>query len=517
MKLLKTIGLETKGPYCFYCVSPDSAVLVGIKRQRNGKLIVPERIGKFTVRGVDEPLSNGRIYDAYASLSQKEKDKVRERLSKYAKLSSVPFEKLPFTIEYIGDFINLEGPQELRVPDNIRYIGVFSVPRSVPITIVFPNTLHYLKLLLGRTISSVRFEGEKALLPPHHSLSVYLGREVEEIPQIGEEAFRHCVSLEKLVLGDHFVKIGAKAMPSSVKPSVGYYPLHYELHIPKQLQSVEINEFHNAYIDKLIYPDDLSETLCRKRINVCEIQHLIIHDIGELKQYAFYQSHGAEPDEYPEKCLYHLMRCARHIYFTKPLDEIFDSMFEGCGKLLSITVGSEETNTYLRGFQLPREIKSIGNRAFADCCLLKPIRFNVGTHIGDNAFLNCEEIQHKAAEEKKISQTPKHVEALPKMKPIIPAFPVEPVSPDLGIFDFPFIPSYDPSAFSYESSTSSYDSSEFSYEPMMDEDDRILSEIASDSRGDIAYSGTGSYTATDIEDEWSDLDSLGFWDDKSWQ
>lgn len=510
MNILKSIGLQTKGPYCFYCVSPDSAVLVGIKKRRNGKLVVPERIGQFTVRGIDKFFGARHINDAFESLSWKEKDAVYGKMNKYAKLSSVPFEKFPSTVEYIGDAIRYEGPKEIYVPNNIRYIKALSVHISGPITIVFPNTLLYLGLLLGREISAVRFEGEELLSSPHHSLSTYLGREVEDVPQIGNEAFKHCENIVKLNLGDHFVKIGTGAMPIATKTNSAYLPYWYGLHIPKQLQSVGQDEFRHASMETLIYPDDLSETLRRKRIDVRDIQHLIIRDIGELKNYTSLLAQGSDIEEYPEKCLYHLMRCANRIYFTNTLEEIFDGMFEGCARLLSVLVGSEATNIHLHGFQIPRGIQSIGNRAFADCSLLKPIRFNVGTHIGDNAFLNCEEIQHKATEEKKISQTPKHVETLPKMKPIIPAFPVEPVSPDFGIFDFPSTPSYEPTTSSYESST-------FSYEPYLDEDDRILSEIASDSRSDITYSGTGSNTATDIEDEWSDLDSLGFWDDKSWQ
>ena len=356
---------------------------------------------------------------------------------------------------------------------------------------------------MGNKISSVRFEGEEASESPHHSLSVYLGREVEDIPQIGDEAFRYCESLEKLVLGDHFVKIGNKAMPFNQKTSVGYLPLRYQLHIPKQLQSVGENVFHNAYIDTLIYPDDLSEALCRRRINVNEIQHLIIRDIGELKNYTYFLSQGSAPDEYPEKCLYHLMRCARHIYFAEALDEIFDAMFEGCGKLFSIDVGSEITNEYLKGFRIPRGIHSIGNRAFADCSLLQPIQYYEDVkHIGDNAFPSSKAPQKKESPQKKEPQV--------LLRKPIPTFSVDPVLKDLDIFDTPSIPLYEPSPSSYESSS-------YSYEPMLDEDDRILSEIASDSRGDVTYTGFGDCTATDIEGEWSDLDSIGFWDDKEWQ
>lgn len=511
MKLLKTIGLETKGPYCYYCVGPDSAVLVGIKKRRSGKIVVPERIGKFTVRGIDEPLSNRRIYDAYATLSQKDKYTVEEKLYKYKKLSSIPFEKLPSTIEYIGNFIYFdESPKELRVPDNIRYIMSFSVVRYNYLPMVFPNALRYLGILVGNKISSVCFEGEEALSPPYHSLSVYLGREVEDIPQIGDNAFRYCESLEKLVLGDHFVKIGKKAMPFDQKTSVGYLPLRYQLHIPKQLQSVGENEFHNAYIDTLIYPDDLSEALCRRRINVNEIQHLIIRDIGELKNYTSCRSQGTAPDEYPEKCLYHLMRCARHIYFAKALDEIFDGMFEGCGKLFSIDVGSEITNEYLKGFRIPRGIHSIGNRAFADCILLKPIQYYADVkHIGDNAFQKCEVPQKKEDPQKKETQV--------LLRKPVPTFSIDSVLKEVDIFDTPSVPSYEPSTFSYESSTSSYESSSYSYEPMLDDDDRMLREIAADSGSDTLYNGFGDYTATDLEGDWLDMDSLGFWDDKGWQ
>ena len=56
-----------------------------------------------------------------------------------------------------------------------------------------------------------------------------------------------------------------------------------------------------------------------------------------------------------------------------------------------------------------------------------------------------------------------------------------------------------------------------SYSSYSDDERRDLDELTMEYWGQVAENRQHGFTAIDIENEWIELDSYGFWDDKSWQ
>jgi len=199
--VLKKIGLKTAKGCCFYPVGKDSAVLVGIKYKQGKPITVPERIGKYTVRGIDDLDSSGRLYDAYAALDGKTQRAVKEKLWKYEMLSEVDVNLLPETVEYIG-ISKLRGiefdTEKIEIPPQIRYIRNLQLPKvcRIPTPVLLPDTLQYLGQVSDNdSCYSLKCYSSGRNTPPHLRLSDYLGYEVKEDAQIADGAFRNCQSL----------------------------------------------------------------------------------------------------------------------------------------------------------------------------------------------------------------------------------------------------------------------------------------------------------------------------------
>ncbi len=187
MGILKLIGLKTAKGCCFYPVSKDSAVLVGIKYKKGKSVSVPERIGKYTVRGIDDPFCSGCIGDAYASLDKKSQIAVKMKLNDYELLSQVKLSQLPPTVEYIGllKFRGCDFYQEnVQIPSHVHYIRNLQITvfASVLTTIIFPGSLRYLGSVQSWGLTSIEFCGPNSNTPPHLRLSDYFGAEMKEVP-----------------------------------------------------------------------------------------------------------------------------------------------------------------------------------------------------------------------------------------------------------------------------------------------------------------------------------------------
>ena len=216
MSILKKIGLLTAKGCCFYPVSKDSAVLVGVKYKANNSVTIPERIGKYTVRGIDDPFSPGRIGDIFASLDEKSQFAIRKKLNDYQLLSKVSLSSLPSTVEYIGcSYWNRSSRyymETLQIPSHVHYLRTLVIAAYVDtrIEIVFPSSLQYLGEVQAGTVS-VEFCGPSCTTPPHLSLSDYLGKEMEGAPQIGNQAFAKCIKLYSVTLSKGQSRIGERA------------------------------------------------------------------------------------------------------------------------------------------------------------------------------------------------------------------------------------------------------------------------------------------------------------------
>lgn len=390
---LASIGLQTAKDCCFYPVSSDSAVLVGIKRKKSKPVAIPARIGKRTVRGIDDPFCPGRIGDAFSALDEKSQLAVKKKLEPYQLLSRVDMGLLPDTVEYIGQFYHNSSSSTLTIPSHIHYIRNLYVD-TLTYELILPASLRFLGKTEGYKLSRLQYSAPACVTAPHLRLSDYLGYEVEEVPQIGDGAFTKCDRLSTLDLGDHIERIGEDAMPpySSKPKDYLFNPGQvYTLHIPRQLRQVNLEEFRAAVVKELHYPQDLTETLRHKKLTIQNIQNLIIEDLGALEQYIQLLAQGENPEEFPDKCLYHLIRCAQYITIPQILRRIPDGLFAKASNLLQVNIGTKREPAYNTFLTLDEGVEEIGNEAFYGCDRLRlnPLPKSL-RRIGDRAFTGCD-------------------------------------------------------------------------------------------------------------------------------
>ena len=391
MGVLKLIGLETKGPYCFYRIDEDSAIIVGYKKNKKNEVIVPEKIGKLTVRGTDYHGAGGRIADAITALDDDKRSKVKAELNKYYSVAYLPLNQLPKTVEYLGFCSDSNSYNCFSIPSHIRYIndillcgeGILKIPGSV----------RYLGHIRSETLYKLQFVGEEDHSLPHLPLSKYLGKDVDDVPQIAENAFRDCTKLTYIYLGNCIVKIGENAMPlmpsiSSLASTSQYR--NYRLQISKRLEKIENDTFRHAIVETLIYPDDLSEALRCRKLSLQSVEHLIIRDHGALEQYTELVTRKEEPAEFPDKCLYYLLRSAKRVTLEYTPEHIFERMFFGCSLLRSVSIGTECDNA--DSLMIGNGVRSIAKEAFCRCRFLKASANALPdslTYIGERAFCGC--------------------------------------------------------------------------------------------------------------------------------
>ena len=389
MGILGLIGLKTAGPYCFYTISKGTAILVGIKTQQGKPVVVPEQIGRYTVRGIDDAVCSGPLGNAMNALDQKTLLRLQQKLNTYHRASSLRMDQLPQTIEYIGFSMvssnntpihSLEH-HVLRIPAHIRYIRDLRPSISFH-KLIFPQSLRYLGAVHSSASLTVEYSGPGSSEEPVHSLSDYLGKPMEEVPQLGDLAFARCSKLTTLNLPDSIQKIGKGALPSKHDS----FQSSYKLHIPKLLTQADPQEFQWARVETITYPEDLSPELRCRKLPLVSISHLIINDLGQLEEYMRLVAQGENPDTFPDKCLYHLIRVANRVVIPQAPKRIYDSLFAGCKELYQVTIGAmpEQVNTALA---ISDGVQIIEDHAFAFCPRLMPEPFPASLrHIGQGAF-----------------------------------------------------------------------------------------------------------------------------------
>lgn len=396
MSVLDLIGLKTAGAYCFYTVGGVSAVLVGVKCKKGQQPVIPERIGKLTVRGIDDPFCPGRIGNAFSSLEEKKQERIKKKLDSFSRLTVLKPEQLPKTVEYIGysaadalsPFQSATNNSTLQFPSHIHYIRELRPGYNAKF-LILPESLRYLGKLSSKQLISLKYSGDACSTVPCHSLSDYLGYEIEDVSQIGDGTFAQCPALSTLALSDRIEKIGRDAMPpvtpSEYPPCINSHQ-QYSLHIPQQLQDVEPDAFRAAVVNGLTYPDDLCEALRCRKFSLQKITQLNIRDIGKLEQYTHLLQQGNDPETFPDKCLYYLIRQAEHIRLPQTQKQIFDGMFADCKLLSTVSIETAHTNT-----EESIGIRQIGNDAFSGCSRLNPTPILTSVRqIGDRAFRGCD-------------------------------------------------------------------------------------------------------------------------------
>lgn len=319
MGILKKIGLKTAGAYCFYPIGKDSAVLVAVKIKKDGSVTVPERIGKYTVRGIDDPFCPGRIGDAFGSLDYKQKQSVRATLVHYQLLSEVPLRRLPATVEYIGHS-KLYGTeydtQTIEIPSHVRYIRSLALPSTAktPTPILLPSTIRYLgEFSFGGApydtthYYSLDFYEANNDAPPHLRLSDYFGREVSEEPRVADGAFAKLRDLMYLTLPKGITHIGAGAFARTVL---------YEISLPEGLTHIGAGAFADCpCLGKFNLPDSLTE-LAPDAFSGCPHLHLNPPLLEQLKK--FPDVYEAIVAPWQKQIKHHLEEGDRYLY-KKPL------------------------------------------------------------------------------------------------------------------------------------------------------------------------------------------------------
>ena len=382
---LKWMGLETKGAYCYYQVGGDSAVVVAMVRRRDMIMAVPEKIGRLIVRGVDNAYESQRWAKAMAAVPEKKRKAVEQEWAKYVPFRSLDLYQLPETVEFVAHVSDFSGRLSSGIPEHIRYIETLSA--TITRVLKLPNSIAYLGHVETnpQMLASLSFGGAVPEQKPHHPVSAYLGREIADVPQIEAGAFRDCPDLDDIILGDHFQKIGADAMPVLRQNNTFLtLPRKYIFHLPKALEDVPDGTFADGILSSLTYPDDISQPLRYRKLDVEKVRCLTIRGMDGLEEYTRLYSRGQAPEQHPGKCLYHLMRCAEHIIFDVNPEEIFDGMFANCVKLRSIAMAGDPDGERK---DLPEGIRRIGAEAFFGCRELSLSHLpGTLTEIGARAF-----------------------------------------------------------------------------------------------------------------------------------
>lgn len=401
MSVLRLINLKISGPYCFYTVGESSAVLVGMKRKKGQPVTVPQKIGHYTLRGIDDPFCPGPIGDAFSALDVKIQERIKKKLEAYPSPAELDFSALPPTVEYIGFsrvndqnyYLSKAGSGVIQVPSQIRYIRMFC-PGCFVHSLKLPETLRYLGKVRSQKLNSISFSEPGANTTPCHRLSDYLEQEVDEAPRIEQGALAECPKLSTVTLSDGIEKIGKGAMPPFT-PVENFHRIDYTqayiLHIPRQLKDMAPDEFRAATVKTLIYPDDLQEALRCRALPLQKISLLEVRNTGRLEQYVRLLEQGEDPPTFPDKCLYHLMRRAECICFPDAPKEIFDGMFAGCQYLSRLSIGMPNPSNLGNLLSIACGVERIGNDAFSGCSRLSLESLPPSVvHIGHRAFLGCD-------------------------------------------------------------------------------------------------------------------------------
>ena len=418
MNLKKLLGLEFMRGYCVRKLDKNSLILIAMKKKKK-ELSAPEKIGRYTVVGIDNFNSASRLGKAFYSLSDTEKKNILKMFDNYVFASSLDVKNIPKTVEYLGYYsCGCTDSNNCRIPEQVRYIELLSVSPAVS-SVSLPSGLLYLgKINSYNKLTKILFEGGGANAEPRNPPALYFGRDIGDLPLLDEGALYDCEHLFDIKIQNEKLSLGKNSLPKCRIIDYGYMTTAYtyRLSIPKGYKLDDKNVNGAAIVETLVYPDNIADSLRLKEVGVYGVNRLVIRDFGRLEEYLKLVYEGNAPDEYSDKCLYHLLRIAKEVVIETELTRVFDYMFCDCKKLESVSVGgcaAKKGEVFLgescaaigkRGFygcnginyiQLKMGIiREIGEEAFANSSLER-IEIPVGVFsIGDRALCNCKRLRY---------------------------------------------------------------------------------------------------------------------------
>ena len=405
MGIIDRLGLKIRGNFCFYVIKPNTAVVVGVRHKQGKMRPIPKRIGRYTVRGIHRIFNLPQYGPTIQQLTDKQKDALRKKLEPFQHPVYGSLESLPNTVEYVGYHLDIQK-DPCTIPSHIRYIDTLYVCSE---SLSLPNDLLYLGRIetgLGDPLRRINFYGPVSDAQPHLPLSSYLGREVENVPQIAAGAFAQCRSLNSLHLSPQLQRVGGNLFWE--KRITANLPVDIDC-LPRNLRHVEGDALACCRVETVHFPGDIHEEMRSQALRLRTINRLIVDDLTGLEEYTELVRSGNVPQLHPGACLYHLLRAAKNVQINVQMERIPDGMFRDCTQLSSlqfhsipspdqVNLGNEITSIGAEAFQNCRSIKffftdqliqSIGDRAFMGCGITSFIVYGLTRTIGREAFAQC--------------------------------------------------------------------------------------------------------------------------------
>ncbi len=336
-----------------YSVSGDYACITSCTDRYKYRLIIPEKIGIYTVKEIASGAFYGNEY-----LTEVEISEGVEIIGEYtfymcSQLRSV---KLPDTTVQIGEnaFGECAKLQEMFLPDGVENIGENAFSRCVRITVSEGN---------GRFSSDengVLFNKYGSVLLQYPASSDVKEYTVPStVKRIEKRAFYQSENLRKVTFSKGLTYIGKEAFSESAIE---------EILLPDSVKKVGQYAFSRCPLKNAVLSESMSE-ISEGLFESCSmLENVGLSDnINKIGENAFFGCESLSDFQIPVN-----------------VETIGSGAFFGCKKLLKISVpeGIESIpdNTFygagLLSITLPQSMGSIGYEAFAYCDALKEIIYN---------------------------------------------------------------------------------------------------------------------------------------------
>lgn len=392
MSVFSKYGIKTKGKYLYYTVGKDSAVFLAVKKKKNqdrSNIVIPEKIGKYIVRGISEPYYRARTI-LNKAFTDEEFDKLNKRLSGYSNVEYFKNCSLPETIEYIGALPLYCGSIDAKnyldrfvLHKNVSYVENSCIQTKI---LVLPKDIKYIGKVAGRrALEEIITENESCDEGvPHYSLAQYRGKVDEnELPhsKIAEFTFDDHGLLKNIILPD-----GIKEIEKSAFSRIGEVE-HF--HFPKSLEKLSPDAFtRTKFTGNFKYPSDFPAGLKNNSYNFEITGKVLLEDFAYFDTIINTRNSNGEffaskldfsslEGKLPDRAFYKADFLVGPILGDN-ITEIGESAFEGYPinnlilppKLVSIRKNAFKDCPHLKKLSLPDSLKIVEEGAFATKCEL---------------------------------------------------------------------------------------------------------------------------------------------------
>lgn len=399
MSVFSKYGIKSKGKYLFYTVGDDSAVLLAVKRKKKRDLsmiVIPEIIGKYTVRGVASLHSKINAI-MRTDIPQKIKTKLNDLQWNYSNLDNFGNYTLPETIEYIGVLPERRfkcSTEKIyfrfELPKNVSYIENSKISTK---TLVLPKDVKYIgKVTDPDTLENIFTNNESCDEGvPHYSLAQYRGEKEDDRishPKIAEKAFYNHSRLNNISLPDGIQEIEEDAF-SGIR-------MVKQFHFPKSLEKISANAFSGTELTGTFrYPSDFPAGLEKDNYNFEITGKIVLEDMVHLED--MMQGKNAKGESFTD--------FASEIDLSSVSGKLPDRAFYKEGirssiKFPTILLGDNITEigesafegNPIKSLRLPSNLRSIGKNAFKDCPNLRKLMLPNSLEIVEEGAFNtkCE-------------------------------------------------------------------------------------------------------------------------------